>query len=166
MIDGAAIARNPCWRGWMAGAARGLAGGGAFAIVLACLVWSTAAARLEAPMPPRIEVPQVAGWHRVGTPLLVDWTPRAQAPITASSCAMPMTGAHRGHVLCALCRSGAGAQGDRLWRGALPPGSAWQWQGPGAGALAAQGDRLLAHGHIARLAQTTGTRAIPAPDRA
>jgi hypothetical protein len=71
----AAIARNPvlarldgwrcrCWRG------RG------FCHRAGVLVWSTAAARLEAPMPPRIEVPQVARTHRVGTPLLVDWTPR------------------------------------------------------------------------------------------
>jgi hypothetical protein len=50
---------------------------------------------------------------------------------------------------------GPGRKATGFGEGALPPGSAWQWQGPGAGALAAQGDRLLAHGHIARLAQTT-----------
>ncbi|WP_343612624.1 exosortase A [Novosphingobium sp.] len=157
MIDGAAIARSPVLArldGWRC--ARGLAGGGAFAIVLACLVWSTAAARLEAPMPPRIEVPQVPGWHRVGTPLMVDWTPRAAG---ADHRIQLRYADDKGRIVdmfyALYAAQGPGRKATGFGEGALPPGSSWQWQGPGAGALAAQGDRLLAHGHIARLAQTT-----------
>ena len=37
----------------------------------------------------------------------------------------------------------------------MPPNKSWAWQGPGASTAQARGDRLLAGGKVARLAQTT-----------
>jgi hypothetical protein len=143
------LARLDGWR------CAGAGGGGAFAIVLACLVWSTAAARLEAPMPPRIEVPQVAGWHRVGTPLHggLD-AARAGADHRIQLRYADDRGASWICSMRSMPRRGRGARRPALARGAAAR-LGMAVAGAGRGALAAQGDRLLAHGHIARLAQTT-----------
>jgi exosortase/archaeosortase family protein len=77
MIDGAAIAANPRLARLDAvpmGSIGAVVGAGV--ILAVSLVWTTMAQSLVAPMPRLIAPPQIAGWHRVPTPFMLEWTPR------------------------------------------------------------------------------------------
>ena len=157
MIDGAAIAASPRLARWEATPmlARG-AGVGAALVLVVALGWSAVAQRLVAPMPRHIEPPVVAGWHRVGTPLLVDWAPRLGG---ADHHIQLRYADDEGRIVDMVyglyAAQGPGKKASGFGEGALPVGTAWQWQGPGPAAVATKSERLLAQGHIARLAQTT-----------
>ncbi|MBW8784791.1 MAG: exosortase A, partial [Novosphingobium sp.] len=78
MIDGAALAASPL----LARLSRlQMPANAALAAIIACavvgLAWASAADRLSAPLPRRIELPEVAGWHRVDYRPQVWWEPRA-----------------------------------------------------------------------------------------
>lgn len=157
LIDGEAIAANRRLARWerLPMLPRSAAIGAAVTLLIA-LVWTIVAQLLAAPMPRHIDSPQIAGWHRVDTPMQVEWTPRAGG---ADHLIQMRYGDDQGHIVdmvyALYAGQGPGKKASGYGEGALPMGSAWQWQGPGTPAVAAQSDRLLARGHIARLAQTT-----------
>jgi exosortase A len=157
MIDGRAIATNRHLA--RLDALPMLAPGaliGAGVILVLSLVWATMAQQLEAPMPASINPPEIAGWHRVATPLRVDWTPHAGG---ADHHIQLRYADDQGHIVdmfyALYSAQGPGKKASGYGEGALPVGTAWQWQGPGAPAYAAKSERLLARGRVARLAQTT-----------
>ncbi|MBD3728547.1 MAG: exosortase A [Sphingomonadales bacterium] len=129
------------------------------ALVLGFAVWSTLAARVEAPLPERVALPQVSGWTMVDAPQQLFWEPRA-------------TGAD--HRLFARYRDGQGQTVDvflalysaqregqeatAFGEGALMLETPWRWLEPGASDEQAQGDWLFALGSIKRLAQTSYRR--------
>jgi exosortase A len=157
MIDGEAIAASRRLARWEATPmlARSAAIGTGLALVVA-LGWTSVALRLAAPMPRHIEPPLVAGWHRVGTPLLVEWTPRLGGADHHIQLRYADDAGRIVDMVYGLYASqGPGKKASGFGEGALPTGTSWQWQGPGPRALAARSERLLAQGHIARLAQTT-----------
>lgn len=157
MIDAEALAASPVLTRWQAmGLPTGRALAAGAAILLAAFGWVQAADRLRAPLPAQIGLPQVAGWQRAEYAPRIWWEPRA-------------TGAERRllgryadgmggvvDVFVALYSSqGPGKKADGFGEGAVPPNKSWAWQGPGASTAQARGDRLLAGGKVARLAQTT-----------
>jgi exosortase/archaeosortase family protein len=58
-------------------------------LALGFVAWGAAAGRLAAPLPARIDLPTVPGWHRVGGPSGWPWQPRHAGPIIACLAAMP-----------------------------------------------------------------------------
>lgn len=157
MIDGAALQASKRLARWEALPMRGRSALiGAGILLLGALGWTSAALQLSAPMPRHIEPPVIAGWHRVGTPLMIDWTPRLSGADHHIQLRYADGEGHIVDVVYALYASqGPGKKASGYGEGALPVGTAWQWQGAGPPALAAKSERLLARGHIARLAQTT-----------
>ena len=100
--------------------------------------------------------PQIAGWHRVPTPFMLEWTPR----VTGADHHIQLRYADdQGHIVdmvyALYSAQGPGKKASGYGEGALPLGTPWQWQGPGAPAYVARSERLLANGRVARLAQTT-----------
>jgi exosortase A len=124
-------------------------------LVMGAQVWAGEAARLHAKLPAKIDLPQVAGWHRVDYRPGVWWEPRA-------------TGAE--HRLLGRYRNAAGQDVDvfvalysaqregqeagGFGEGALRPETDWDWQRPGAAVPNAKVDILLARGKLGRLAET------------
>jgi exosortase A len=124
-------------------------------IPLAAKAWATAADRLEAPLPARIDLPPVPGWTRVDYIPQVWWQPRA------SGAAHRLLGRYRDaqgsevDVFVALyAGQGEGREAGGFGQGALMPQSAWNWQSPGPDLLGGKSDRLLADGRVHRLAVT------------
>lgn len=157
MIDGAAIAANPRLARLDAVPMGGIgAVVGAGVIIIASLVWTIMAQSLVAPMPRLIAPPQIAGWHRVPKPFMLEWTPR----VTGADHHIQLRYADdQGRIVdmvyALYSAQGPGKKASGFGEGALPVGTPWQWQGPGAPAYVARSERLLANGRVARLAQTT-----------
>jgi len=153
MIDVGAILARPL-------AARampdGWALGGLAAMVLAAQGWVMAANGLEAPMPRRIDLPQVAGWQRVPYAPRQPWQPRASG---AEHRLLGRYADGQGHVVdvfyALYSAQGPGKKAGGFGEGALPLGSGWAWAAPGPGVADAKTDRLLAGGPTERLAETT-----------
>ena len=87
------------------------------------------AQNLSAPMPRHIDPPQIAGWHRVDTPMRQDWTPRASG---ADHRIQLRYADDQGHVVdmfyALYAAQGPGKKASGFGEGALPMGSPWQWQ--------------------------------------
>lgn len=130
---------------------------GALAVmVLAAQGWVAAADRLRAPMPARIALPPVAGWHRVDYAPRHAWEPRASGADHRLLGRYADDQGHEVDVFFALyAAQGPGRKAGGFGEGALPPDSGWSWQAPGPDAPQARSDRLLAGGPTERLAQTT-----------
>jgi len=126
------------------------------AMVVLALGWVAAADRLTAPMPARIDLPQVAGWHRVDYAPRQGWMPRARG---ADHRLLGRYADGQGHgvdVFYALyAAQGPGRKAGGFGEGALPEGSGWAWAAPGPDVPDARTDRLLAGGPTERLAETT-----------
>jgi exosortase A len=157
MIDGPAIAASKRLARWEALPMLGRSAMIGVVVTLAvALGWTGLALRLAASMPRHIVPPVIAGWHRVGTPLLVDWAPLASGADHHIQLRYADDSGRIVDMVYALyATQGPGKKATGYGEGALPVGTPWQWQGPGPQALAAKSERLLAQGHIARLAQTT-----------
>jgi len=130
--------------------------GAVAAMVALALGWVAAADRLTAPMPARIDLPQVAGWHRVEYTPRQGWMPRARG---ADHRLLGRYADGQGHgvdVFYALYSAqGPGRKAGGFGEGALPEGSGWAWAAPGPDVADARTDRLLAGGPTERLAETT-----------
>lgn len=125
------------------------------AMVLAGQAWAFAADRLEASLPPRIDLPQVRGWHRVDYRPALWWEPRAGG---ASHRLLGRYADGQGHevdVFFALYSGQSdGREAGGFGQGALVPGSGWSWQGDGPAMTEGKSERLLGSGRYQRLALT------------
>ena len=153
MVDVAAVAAAPTW-------GRALpwpkALGVAAALTMAALGWVWGAESLEAPMPAQIDLPQVAGWHRVDYAPRVWWQPRAGGADHRLLGRYADADGHSVDVFYALYSAqGPGRKAGGFGEGALVPHSAWAWQSPGPEVENAKTDRLLAGGPTSRLCETT-----------
>lgn len=140
--------------------ARGLSAVACFgtlaAMVLAAQGWVMAADRLAAPMPGRIALPEVAGWHRVDYAPRHAWEPRAGGADHRLLGRYADAQGHQVDVFYALYASqGPGKKAGGFGEGALRPDSGWSWQAPGPDVPNAHSDRLLAGGPTERLAETS-----------
>ena len=130
--------------------------GAVAAMVGLALAWVAAADRLVAPMPGRIALPEVAGWHRVDYAPRQWWAPRAGG---ADHRLLGRYADGRGHQVDVFyafyAAQGPGRKAGGFGEGALPEGSGWAWAGRGVAVAEAKVDRLLAGGPTERIAQTT-----------
>ncbi len=109
LIDGAAIAKSSLLarasqlrvNGWLALAMLA-------ALALAAGTWAARAEALAAPVPQRIDLPEVRGWQSVDYTPELWWEPRAQGPIIACWGAISDAQGHTVDVFFALYS----AQGD------------------------------------------------------
>ena len=126
------------------------------AIVLVVVrLWAVAADTLEAPMPLRIDLPQVRGWTRIDYAPRIWWAPRADGAEHR------LLGSYRDNagrvvdVFFALySRQGEGHEAGGFGQGALMPESPWAWQSPGPRFIAGKSERLLGNGAVERVAVT------------
>ena len=125
------------------------------AIPLAAQGWARAADALEAPLPPRIDLPQVAGWTRVDYTPRVDWNPAATGASHRLLGRYRDGGGNEVDVFVALYGGqGEGREAGGFGQGALTPDTAWNWQSPGPEVLGGKSERLLADGAVHRFAVT------------
>lgn len=124
-------------------------------LVLAAQAWAFAADRLEAQLPPRIDLPAVPGWHRVDYRPALWWEPRASG---ASHRLLGRYADGRGRavdVFVALYSGQSeGREAGGFGEGALTPDSGWAWQSDGPAVPEGKSERLLGAGRYQRLAVT------------
>ena len=130
-----------------------LAGVAALAAVFA--LWAGAVRTLEAPLPDRVSLPDVPGWHRADYAPRVWWEPRAGGADHRLLGRYRDAAGREVDVFVALYGAQtegreAGASGE----GALRPGTAWRWLEPEASLLGGRGEWLQANGRVRRLALT------------
>jgi len=132
-----------------------LAIAGAILLVSGGKVWSAAAGRLVVPMPARIELAAVPGWHRVDYAPRVPWEPLAKGAAHHLLGSYADGAGHQVDVFFALYASQQdGRKVGGYGQGALIPNSSWAWVGEGPTMLPAKSERLMAGGRIERLALT------------
>lgn len=156
MIDVDAIARSPALARLEAMAIPANAALVAIALVFAGVsAWALAAQRLAAPMPARIDLPDVPGWTRVDYTPKIWWQPRAQGASHRLLGRYRNTSGQQVDVFIALYdRQGEGRKAGGFGQGALMPSSPWSWQSPGPPMGAGKSDRLLGNGRLERVAVT------------
>ncbi|MGH6785219.1 MAG: exosortase A [Novosphingobium sp.] len=157
MIDGAAIAAAPGFGRWeQASLTAPMAFIAATALVVAAQGWAGAAARLAAPLPPQIFLPEVSGWTRADHAPQLAWKPRAGGAAHRLLGSYADAGGRTVDVFVALYSAqGEGREAGGFGEGALIPDSEWAWAGPGPRAAAAKSERLFGRGRIERIAQTS-----------
>ena len=156
MIDAGAINANPVLA--RLAAARIPAGAALAALALVVVLargWALVAENLDAPLPPHIDLPQVAGWTRVDYTPLIWWEPRAEGADHR------LLGRYAGpdgamvDVFVALyAGQGEGREAGGFGQGALMPDSAWAWQSPAPAPDGGLGERLLGGTDVERVAVT------------
>ncbi|KPH61666.1 exosortase A [Novosphingobium sp. ST904] len=156
MIDTDAIARSRVLAWLDKGRISGIAAIVGFAVVVvAAQSWAFAAETLDAPLPQAIEMPQVAGWHRVDYAPAIWWGPRAEGADHRLLGRYADGEGHSVDVFIALyAGQGEGREAGGFGQGALTPSSPWSWQAPGPAFRDARSERLLGHGKVERLAVT------------
>lgn len=128
-------------------------------VFVAAWGWALVADTLEASMPPRIDLPEVAGWTRTDYTPAIWWEPRAEGASHRLLGRYRDGAGHKVDVFVALYASqGEGREAGGFGQGALMPKSPWSWQSPGpamAGDLASgTSERLLGNGRTERVAVT------------
>ena len=124
-------------------------------LVLAFSLWSAAARSLEAPIPARIDLPQVAGWHRAEYAPHEWWEPRAAGADHRLLGSYRDTAGQEVDVFYALYGvQDDGHEAGAFGEGALMPDTPWRWLEPAASISGGQGEWLQAHGATRRLALT------------
>ena len=155
-IDAAALEASP-WLTRLASARIGnLKALAAVAAILgAVLAWSAAASRIEAPLPPRIALPDVPGWRRVDIAQEARWQPLHTG---ADHRLFGRYADSAGHVVdisfALYAGQSEGREAGGFGQGALPLGSEWAWEGAGPAFADAHADLLQAPGPVHRLAVT------------
>jgi exosortase A len=125
------------------------------AVVLGMHGWALAANRLSAPMPRRIDLPSVPGWHLVDYRPQIWWEPRASGADHRLLGRYADRGGHQVDIFIALYASqGEGREAGGFGEGALRPGSAWAWQADALPVAGGDGVRLLGNGQLGRVTQT------------
>ncbi len=128
---------------------------GTLALLALFVAWATKAATLAAPMPDRIDLPEVAGWERASYEPEIWWAPAAGGA---------------DHRLLGRYRNAEGQQVDVFFalysrqdeereaggfgQGALMPDSVWRWEQDGPAIEDAKSEWLFAEGRVLRLAAT------------
>ncbi|MBT0669120.1 exosortase A [Novosphingobium profundi] len=157
MIDLAAITGNRtlAWLGGTGAMPLALALASCLVLVAGVRVWAQAADRLAAPLPARIALPDVTGWHRVPYDPRVWWEPRAQG---AEHRLLGRYADGEGRVVDVFVAlysgQGEGREAGGFGEGALMRESTWSWQAPAVGPSGGRGERLLANGTLERVAVT------------
>jgi len=124
-------------------------------IVLASQGWAHAANRLEAQVPPGIELPAVNGWQHVDYAPNVDWQPRARGAVHRLLGSYRDAQGREVDVFFALyAGQGEGREAGGFGEGALMADSAWAWLANGPKIGNARSERMLAEGRVNRLALT------------
>ena len=156
MIDAGAIAASPLLSRLAAmriGPAPALAS--IAALTLGALAWSSAAEQLRAPLPTRIVLPEVSGWHRIDFASRARWEPRAGGAEHRLLGRYVDAKGHVADVFVALyAAQGTGRKAAGFGEGALRPDSGWSWQAPGPAIGWGKSDRLLGPYRTERLAYT------------
>lgn len=133
----------------------GAALGAIAALALTGLAWSAAAARIAAPLPDLLVLPEVRGWHLADGMPAAEWSPlhsgadhRLKARYTDE----------QGHVVdlsfALYAAQGDGKEAGGFGEGALPLGSQWAWEKTGVAFEQAKSDVIQAPGPVHRLAVT------------
>lgn len=156
IIDTAAIASSPRLGRIERARVRPLAAlAGLFLIVAATQVWASEARGLNAPLPDRIELPEVSGWHRVDYAPGTWWEPRAEGADHRLLGRYADSDGRQVDVFVALyAGQGEEREAGGYGQGALMPGSEWSWMSPGPSFAGARSERLIARGQDKRLAMT------------
>ncbi len=156
MIDAAAIEASPLLgRLDKAGLPEWGALAGTLLLIAGGIGWAAAAAALSAPLPARIQLPEVPGWQRV------DYAPQAPWQPLAGGADHRLLGRYQDAAgnqvdgFYALYASqGEGKEAGGFGQGALTPESGWSWTSAGPATVTAKSERLMAGGKIERLALT------------
>lgn len=124
-------------------------------IVLAALAWTTAASSLAAPLAPRIDLPAVAGWHRVALDRATAWEPRHAG---ADHRLLGRYADGRGNAVdvsfAVYASQGEGREAGGFGQGATPAGGDWSWAAPAPPVAEGSAARIEAAGAPARIAVT------------
>lgn len=133
------------------------------AVVLAMLAlmlvgakaWALLGDTLAAPLPQRIDLPQVPGWQRVDYTPAIWWEPRAEGADHRLLGRYADSEGRKVDVFVALyAGQGEGREAGGFGQGALTPGTAWSWQSPGPAFGEGRSERLLGGGKVERLTVT------------
>jgi len=118
--------------------------------------WTRAADALSAQLPQQIFLRDVPGWHRVDYTPSVWWEPRASGAEHRLLGRYADDEGREVDVFLAIYASQQdGREAGGFGEGAIPVDGAWAWLSPGPAGNRASGDRLLAEGRVARLAETS-----------
>ncbi|NOU02843.1 MAG: exosortase A [Novosphingobium sp.] len=155
-IDASAIAGSPWLTRLERFSLRPLVAGLAMAaVVVAGQGWARAADRLVAPLPTRISLPEVPGWHRIDYAPRFAWQPRAAGSDHHLLGRYADQQGHEVDVFFALyATQSEGKEAGGFGEGALRPDSGWSWQGAGPALAEGRSERLLSAERTGRLAQT------------
>lgn len=127
----------------------------AMALAALALGWSQAASALRAPLPPRIDLPEVRGWHRVSVTPGYPWWPRHAGADHRLRGRYADTQGHVVDVSFALyAAQGEGREAAGFGEGAVPPGSGWSWERPGLAIAGGAGAMIEAPGPVRLLTET------------
>ena len=156
MIDAEAMASSPLLARWSGRVLAPRAALGAVAgVLVVALGWTTLAASASAPLPARIELPQVPGWHRVAYAPRYPWTPPFAGADHRLLGRYADAQGHRVDVAFALyAGQGEGRKADGFGQGAVPLGSKWAWSRSGPSIAGQPSAQIEAPGPTDRLALT------------
>lgn len=156
MIDAEAIGKSPLLGRLEAMAMpAGKALVGIAIVLIATRAWAFAADTFAAPMPRRIDLPEVPGWTRVDYSPRLWWAPHAEGADHRLLGRYRDKAGRQVDVFVALyAQQGEGHEAGGFGQGALMPESPWAWQSPGPTFGAGKSDRLLGNGTVERVAVT------------
>ena len=125
------------------------------ALALVGFGWAAAAERLDASLPLRIDLPEVAGWHRVDYAPSVWWEPRHRGAAHRLLGRYANARGDRVDVSFALyAGQGEGREAGGFGEGAVTPDGDWAWAAPAPPIADGRAERLEAPGPVQRLAVT------------
>lgn len=153
MIDAKALMASPRLDGRPASLRATL--GAIATILLIALGWTAVAEARSAVLPARLQLPEVAGWHRVETSPLYPWVPLFAGADHRLQGRYADAQGHVVDVAFALYASqGEGRKADGFGQGAVPLGSRWAWSSAGPTIAGSSSVRIEAPGPTVRLALT------------
>ena len=124
-------------------------------LTIAGLGWSHAALGLNATMPPRIYLPEVAGWKRVDYAPQYPWQPSASGADHRLLGSYADPNGQRVDLFYAIyAGQGEGREAAGFGQGAFVPGGDWSWSGAGPHTGLGKSELLVYRGSGERLAVT------------
>lgn len=156
MIDPAAINQSDMLNRWGSSAVPAAAAIAALvAVTLAGQVWARTADQIVAPMPARIFMPAIHGWHRVDYVPQYPWQPRAAGADHRLMGRYADSKGHQVDVFFALYSAqDESRKAGGFGQGALRPDSGWAWVSDSDAISNGKAARFMAQGRIAREAET------------